>query len=375
MLPHKTTRNSPVCTTKVTIHNISIAAAIEKQQVIAPLLSCHTDHPEKIKTESMQDQSIKSEIADAQKIAGSSLVRLTLAGGDMKNVDWFGFSAPNVFWQANVPLEGPDGEVLWQSVHRSEHVVGDNNPRWKTAELCLYAQKEFDWHKPIRFGFWAYEDHRKHEAMGFVTTTIHKLQQAKQPESAKETGQWDKSKALVTGNDAGEEFGFVVVVDIRVELRDDGLRVRKRLPNPSVLALTLEGVDMVNMDGLFGVSDPFFVVETPEMFANGYQWKEFYKSEHIMDNQDPQWKPSFLDLDRLCRSDIDKPIRISFFDWQASGEHQAMGHVLVSVRRLLRSIARKSEDGWDLTRALCPADDDNQVYGRIVIADAVIVPK
>jgi hypothetical protein len=88
--------------------------------------------------------------------------------------------------------------------------------------------------------------------MGRFDTTVNRLLRSK----AKKTGEaWNTSKALITENEEGEEFGKLVVVDVSVETpqgKSSKSRKEKTAPlidKKSVLVLTLEGVDMANVEG------------------------------------------------------------------------------------------------------------------------------
>lgn len=81
--------------------------------------------------------------------------------------------------------------------------------------------------------------------------------------------------------------------------------------------LGLKGSKLKNMDGIFGKSDPFFVVET---FAKGThggrQWLPVYRSEHVMNNLNPVWRECQIPVERLCSGDKEQPIQISVYDWE-----------------------------------------------------------
>lgn len=79
----------------------------------------------------------------------------------------------------------------------------------------------------------------------------------------------------------------------------------------------LKGSKLKNMDGIFGKSDPFFVVET---FAKGNhggrQWLPVYRSEHIKNNLNPNWRSCDIPVEKLCNGDKEQPIQISVYDWE-----------------------------------------------------------
>lgn len=304
--------------------------------------------------------------------AGTGL-RLTLEGDSMSKMNWFG-GAADVFWQAETPLESPDGSVLWQSVHQSEAVMDSLSPRWNSAEINLDLLCQLDMDKPIRFSFFDWEGSMKHQSMGYFLTNASRLLRSKQDNEK------DYSKALITKSETGEEHGFIFVVDVELVLNPIETPVIPKTIDSKetrVLRLVLEGVDFANMDGPFDASDPFYLVETPVVYSDGtLRWDKFYGSEVIMDNLNPKWKPALLDLKLMCKFDIDMPIRMSFFDWEENKDPQDMGYTVTSVRRLLHSKATKdANDKWDMSKALVCLCGAGKEFGKVVITEASLTSK
>lgn len=315
-------------------------------------------------------------------------LRLTLEGVSMRNMDegdWFGVS--DCFWQAEIPITGPDGTIFWQAIYRSETIMDSLNPRWKVAEFPID-----DPDRPIRFVVMDWEKSLKHQPMGYFMASVHQLLASKAPRNPKrkEDGSWDLSSDndLITytpKNEKGEAFGTIIVANVQFH------EATKRT---SVLKMTLEAVELVNMLGFFvTVNDPFFVVETPVRVEDCHgvtvQWKTVYRSARLDDHEghESRWDPFAIDVKDLCQNNIDKPIRISFFDEAEHGPpHIAMGYCITSVRQLLRSKARrltkeernKKENKtrkikWDLTKALFLTNEDGQEFGQVVVVDVEMI--
>jgi len=83
---------------------------------------------------------------------------------------------------------------------------------------------------------------------------------------------------------------------------------------------------------MFGKSDPFFTIS--RMHENG-DFVQVYKSEFIKSNIFPEWAPVRLSLQKVCNSDIDRPIKIEIFDYEKDGKHREMGTVDTTVRNLI----------------------------------------
>ena len=309
---------------------------------------------------------------------------IKLEGVNMIDVDegeWFGCS--DCFFQAETPLTCPDGTVIWQPIYRSETIMERLNPRWQRAEMVID-----DPDQPIRFRILDWEKSLKHQPMGYFMASVNQLLEAKMPvdRTRKEDGTLDLSSSsqkistFTPQDDTGKAFGTIVVTDVEF------CEAPKK--KSSALKLTLEAVDLANMLGFFvSAQDPFFVVETPlrRFDSNGnssVHWKKVYQSDPLDDQDELRWDPCSLDLKELCQNNIDKPIRISFFDEAETGPpHTSMGYTITSVRQLLRSKARrlrkeetkKKGPKWDLTKALFLTNEDGQEFGQAVVVDVEMI--
>jgi hypothetical protein len=79
-----------------------------------------------------------------------------------------------------------------------------------------------------------------------------------------------------------------------------------------------------------------------------------------------------LNLDLLCRRDLDQPIQISVFDFEENGRHQAMGSFQTTVNGLLVAKVFFDDDGEIDTSKAFVVMQAGEVYGKIVVAGARI---
>ena len=66
-------------------------------------------------------------------------------------------------------------------------------------------------------------------------------------------------------------------------------------------------------------------------------YTECFKNAHIDNNLNPVWPVSRINVVQLCNGDIDRPLKVAIFDYESSGKHKSMGHVMTSVRGLIDS--------------------------------------
>ncbi|CAM9570656.1 unnamed protein product, partial [Phaeothamnion confervicola] len=98
------------------------------------------------------------------------------------------------------------------------------------------------------------------------------------------------------------------------------------------LYFNLRGTRLANKDGLFGKSDPFFVISR---LTESNEWQQVHKSEVVMDNLSPVWKAATVGMQRLCNGDRSRPIKFSIWDWDRDGAHDYMGSFETTAAGLL----------------------------------------
>ncbi len=64
-------------------------------------------------------------------------------------------------------------------------------------------------------------------------------------------------------------------------------------------------------------------------------WSIVWKNNHIDSTLNPRWSETKLSIVLLCNGDIDRPLRVTIWDWEKSGRHKFMGRVDTSVRELV----------------------------------------
>lgn len=220
---------------------------------------------------------------------------------------------------------------------------------------------------------------------GFFETTIKELLWRAESNSASTMSREDRAFRIVHVDGDGKDFGTVSVVAASIEASNQesttnsskggssyksSSSIMADLKSKSDLRLALKGVELANVEGWFGCSDPFFTVEA---LADS-SWQTYYKSEHINDNLDPVWETATLSLDELLDGDEKRPLRVSVFDWEESNNHQTMGFFETSLKDLLRrgelNRSNPTESGVE---PFTLRDNDGRDYGKVVVVDALIM--
>jgi Copine/C2 domain len=131
-----------------------------------------------------------------RKSTGSGVLRLKMAGKNLKNVEGF-LSKSDPFFELSRKLNAAGGQT-WDNVYRSEWLKNNLNPEWNEAAVDLSVLTEGDFDKPIAISIYDHESKGNHTPMGEIEITVNSLKAAAQ-----------SRKPLVVknkGKDAGELY-------------------------------------------------------------------------------------------------------------------------------------------------------------------------
>eukprot|EP01132_Coremiostelium_polycephalum_P009674 gene9674-11860_t len=119
---------------------------------------------------------------------------------------------------------------------------------------------------------------------------------------------------------------------------------------------------------VFSKSDPFITLSVPRnpLYVRSNMkkdskkgggstanWAVVYRTETIRDNQNPVFAPFTIGLHALCGGNLERPIKIECWDYDANGAHDKIGSGVISVREMqvmkeLR-LVNKKRLGWGNT--------------------------
>jgi hypothetical protein len=113
------------------------------------------------------------------------------------------------------------------------------------------------------------------------------------------------------------------------------------------ILLRFRALNVKNIEGStfalgLGRSDPFLTLSkkhsSPE--SGRVRWQRVYKSEPIMNHANPVWEEFQIHLDDLCDDDLNRPLLIQIWDYEASGKHRPIGQVEASTSLLMERRSR-----------------------------------
>ncbi|CAJ1930913.1 unnamed protein product [Cylindrotheca closterium] len=266
-------------------------------------------------------------------MSNRSKYQITIYASSLKNVAGFGKGTSDPYAVVTL-LAGSDDERA-HILGRTEVVKNDLSPSWTTTFIVNHC-----FGKETRINIGVFDEVRKskgNKSMGSAQFEIGEILGAKGNV---------KAKRLKPG---GTLF-------VRVTKASD--------LDLGTFHLGLKGMKLKNMDGMFGKSDPFFVVETYTKGSHGgRQWQPVHRSEHVMNNLNPDWKEVDIPVEKLCNGDKEQPIQISVYDWEKNGKHQSMGKCQTSTNGLLAAV--QQQNSFDLIRK-------GKSYGKVLVTRAEI---
>ena len=139
------------------------------------------------------------------------------------------------------------------------------------------------------------------------------------------------------------------------------------------LNLTLKGIKLKNVDGLFGKSDPFFEISKHIQAAGGPTWQVVYRSKPVQNDLNPKWEPVTLDMNELCDGNHSKPILVSVFDFEKKGKHESMGFFETNVAGLMNAATGASGDvkNVDTSKAF-KLTRKGKFFGHVIVTAATV---
>eukprot|EP00055_Hartaetosiga_balthica_P000750 m.137376 g.137376 ORF g.137376 m.137376 type:complete len:522 (-) comp11630_c0_seq1:134-1699(-) len=92
---------------------------------------------------------------------------------------------------------------------------------------------------------------------------------------------------------------------------------------------------------LFGKSDPYLVLQRASAVRGG--WEDVFKSEVVMKTLNPIWKPFQLPLAAVCNGDMDRPLKLTVYDWDRNSAPDLIGEAETTLSFLINNIGETLE--------------------------------
>ena len=230
-----------------------------------------------------------------------SEVALVLTARNLRNRDLFSKSDPFCIVSVRDGVAARDGpEEGFVEVGRTEVINDTLSPEWTQQVKLTYF---FEAHQEIRFDVRDADRNGASQSLGLGEAVLGTL--VSSPGMAAEVSLSRGGKLVVRAEELADCSEY--------------------------MKLQLRGAKLKNKDGLFGKSDPFVVLK--RINEDG-SWSAVWKSDVVMNNLNPTWKPAMLSVKTLANGDPDRPLRLEIYDWDRDGSHDSLGFVECSLRDL-----------------------------------------
>ena len=128
-----------------------------------------------------------------------------------------------------------------------------------------------------------------------------------------------------------------------------------------MITLRLSMKNLPKMDGLFGKSDPYFTLSRQREDGKTVL---VYKSIIVKKNLNPSFQAFNIESQRLCNCDEYRPIIITIFDWDKSGNDDLIGRVQTNLKEL-----KSKPQSMTIHRS-----KPNKTYGEVCIDQCTSQP-
>ena len=244
--------------------------------------------------------------------AATSLVELSIAGRNLRDMDVFSKSDPMC-----VVYVQPFGVTnSWQELLRTECIKNTLNPQFTRKVQISYC---FEQQQHLKFEMYDIDNLSNnlsdHDFIGRATCTLGQIV------TAGGGGSGGNGITLTLNNpDYGGNCGQIIISAEELSMCKDELEIQ-------FMGKKLDKKDW------FGSSDPFLQIsrsnERPGEFT------VVHRTEHISNNVNPVWKPFVISIRTLCNGDLDRNLKFECFDHNNNGNHSYIGEFSTTARNLL----------------------------------------
>jgi len=231
-----------------------------------------------------------------------SEVTLRLSATNLRNHDTMSKSDPF----AVIYLQTDGGPM--EELGRTEVIYDNLNPVWIRNIDCVYHFESIQQLTVVIYD----EDQKgshdlsKHDKMGQIQLQLGNLMASS---GQSKTLSFDNSQVKIHAEELASCTDFVTL----------GLAASK----------------LLNKEGFFGKSDPFYTIKR---LREGGEWMQVFQSGVITKNLNPRWLPYSVSVQSLCNGDYDARLKIEILDWKGPDKFVPMGEVETSLRELIDSV-------------------------------------
>ncbi|KAJ1521162.1 hypothetical protein ONE63_002857 [Megalurothrips usitatus] len=205
----------------------------------------------------------------------------------------------------------PFGQNRWVEIYRSEVINNNHDPDFAKKLQLPYR---FEEQQNLKFGIYDVDsdssDLRDHDYLGAATCSLGQIISNGKV----------KLPLLKHESSTHSERGFIILMaEELAALKDEAV-------------IQFSGHKLDKKD-FFGKSDPFLVISKSQESGD---YSIVHKTEVIKCTLNPKWAKFTIPVRTLCNGDYDRNLKISCYDWNASGNHSFIGEFFATLKELSR---------------------------------------
>ena len=248
----------------------------------------------------------------------TSTVEMTIRCSDLSDCDFLSKSDPVAIFFGK-----SKGQSHWRELWRSEMLLNNLNPAWKSTFVHDYR---FEENQPIRVDIydWDTDDtgvNKKlgnQDLIGRIETTMASLVSSKQ-------------YTAVLRNKSNKSGGKIFIMTEEVTASKE------------VVRLHFAAKDLDKKD-TFGKSDPFMVISKASPMMNGQMtFSKVHETNVVKNSLNPSWDSFDISLKQLCNGDYERQIQFDVYDWDAGSENDLIGSFTTTFDKLKLGMIEKTE--------------------------------
>lgn len=234
----------------------------------------------------------------------TSEVEVTISCRSLKGKDLLSKSDPMC-----VAYIQPFGQKRWVEIYRSEVISNNHDPDFAKKVHMPYR---FEEQQSLKFDIYDVDsnssDLRDHDFLGAASCSLGQIISNGKV----------KLPLLKNETTSSAERGFIVLTAEELSALKDEVTIQ------------FSGHKLDKKD-FFGKSDPFLIIAKSQESGD---YSIVHKTEEIKCTLNPKWSRFTIPVRTLCNGDYDRNLKISCYDWNASGNHSFIGEFYATLKEL-----------------------------------------
>ena len=248
----------------------------------------------------------------------TSSVEMTIRCQDLVDRDFISKSDP-----VAIIFGKSKNQKKWKELWRSEMILNNVNPAWKSTFVHDY---KFEENQPLKIEIHDWDtndvgiskDIDDQDLIGKIETSMAALVSSKQ-----------FSAVLRTKSNKGGGKIFVVT--------------EEQTSSKEVVKIHFAARDLDNKD-TFGKSDPFLIISKKSPMMNGETtFTQVHQTNYVRNSLNPSWDTLEISMKTLCNGDYARELKFDVFDYDSANDPDLIGSFITDFNTLKSAFTNQTE--------------------------------